>query len=485
MRQAAGSASSRRSLLILLPNTWPYGAGENFLGDELPYLQEEFERTAVFPVNPLNVSTPLTGSVPEGVMIYPLFETGQGVTSSKPKLALRGLKNFRLPEVKRELDEHASGLKKRGILAYFEGKAEQSFRHIIQELDDIQLVSGFTDSLQEGEHLRIVIYSYWYFVSARVAVRLRTAIEERLADTLPHGVTAEVLAVSRGHGYDLNESVNPGGYLPYRSCLPEVLDQSYPISVFGMRTLQAQAPQAAEKISFARLGTGDDPRAKAAVTAYSSSETFHFVSCAWISPVKRLDLLVEALSRLNDVLASRGQKTAWHWTHLGGGPDLRKLMVLAEEKLPEGSYTISGELKPSDIKDYYATHPCDLFCNVSSSEGVPVSVMEAFCFGIPALATDVGGTGEIVQPGISGHLLPPDPDANLIARRLAEATLRDAATRHNMRLSTRRLWEELCDAEKNYRTFAQMLGGKLPLNGTVPPSGGSEDLHGRQPARGG
>ena len=38
----------------------------------------------------------------------------------------------------------------------------------------------------------------------------------------------------------------------------------------------------------------------------------------------------------------------------------------------------------------------DLFINTSSSEGVPVSIMEALSVGIPIIATDVGGTKEIV-----------------------------------------------------------------------------------------
>ena len=37
-----------------------------------------------------------------------------------------------------------------------------------------------------------------------------------------------------------------------------------------------------------------------------------------------------------------------------------------------------------------------MFINLSSSEGIPVSIMEAQSFGIPVIATNVGGSGEIV-----------------------------------------------------------------------------------------
>lgn len=46
-----------------------------------------------------------------------------------------------------------------------------------------------------------------------------------------------------------------------------------------------------------------------------------------------------------------------------------------------------------------------MFINVSSSEGLPVSIMEACSFGIPIIATNVGGTAEIVQAGVNGILL--------------------------------------------------------------------------------
>ncbi|MGZ5247769.1 MAG: glycosyltransferase, partial [Flavitalea sp.] len=46
----------------------------------------------------------------------------------------------------------------------------------------------------------------------------------------------------------------------------------------------------------------------------------------------------------------------------------------------------------------------DLFLNVSESEGVPVSIMEAMSAGLPVIATNVGGTREIVD-GSNGVLV--------------------------------------------------------------------------------
>ena len=55
-----------------------------------------------------------------------------------------------------------------------------------------------------------------------------------------------------------------------------------------------------------------------------------------------------------------------------------------------------------------------MFINVSSTEGIPVSIMEAMSFGIPVIATAVGGTPEIVN-NENGYLLSKDPSAKELA----------------------------------------------------------------------
>ena len=44
----------------------------------------------------------------------------------------------------------------------------------------------------------------------------------------------------------------------------------------------------------------------------------------------------------------------------------------------------------------------------SQSEGLPVAVIEAMHRGVPAVASNVGGVGELVEDGVTGFLLRPD-----------------------------------------------------------------------------
>lgn len=133
----------------------------------------------------------------------------------------------------------------------------------------------------------------------------------------------------------------------------------------------------------------------------SQSGVFHLCSCSRVVPLKRLGLLLDALEDW-DLCPVR-------WTHLGDGPllpEIRERVKAVCEKNPLVEIRLKGRVPNEEVKRFYATEPVDLFVNLSEIEGLPVSIMEAISYGIPVLATDVGGTGEIVTPQ-TGFLLPP------------------------------------------------------------------------------
>ncbi|MFR8531091.1 MAG: glycosyltransferase, partial [Anaeromassilibacillus sp.] len=180
-------------------------------------------------------------------------------------------------------------------------------------------------------------------------------------------------------------------------------------------------------------------------------DELHIVSCCHISPVKRVELLAQALSLLED----SGLKL--HWTHFGGGDGLDALKAYAKEHLSFMDCQLAGPIQNEALMRYYQQHPADLFVNTSSSEGLPVSIMEACSFGIPAIATDVGGTSEIVQDGKTGFLLPMEFAPNVLAEQIVAFSRLPQEQRQALRANCRKVWEEQFFGERNFTRFAEAI----------------------------
>ena len=80
----------------------------------------------------------------------------------------------------------------------------------------------------------------------------------------------------------------------------------------------------------------------------------------------------------------------------GDGPERRKQT--------EGIAILPGFL--GDLSEFYAA--LDLFIMPSRSEGWGLTALQAMANGLAVIASDVGGLPELVEPGKTGWLVPPD-----------------------------------------------------------------------------
>jgi glycosyltransferase involved in cell wall biosynthesis len=111
-----------------------------------------------------------------------------------------------------------------------------------------------------------------------------------------------------------------------------------------------------------------------------------------------------------------------------------------------------------DMREMY--HAFDVLVQSSDYEGTPTVLVEAMALRIPVVATDVGGTSELVRDGIHGLLVPPrNPGAlaNAVERTLDD---RDATARRVTAARTRVEGELSFDArmrkmEEIYRELAR------------------------------
>lgn len=250
-------------------------------------------------------------------------------------------------------------------------------------------------------------------------------------------------AVSRFHGFDLYPERSVYGFLPFRSALHRNLDQLYFISGQGLAYDRTHMPGYDSKLRLALLGC----LSTEARIAPDFSKLV-IVSCSRAAPEKRLELLIDALSKIDGIPIS--------WHHIGGGAGLEALREKSMELLSQKeaiSFTFHGPVKNSGIRPLYQSIGARLLINVSSSEGLPVTMMEAFSMGLPVMGTDVGGVREIVTSG-TGILLNANPSPDEIALALTNYARMDRQTFDRMSRSAYRLWAEKLDAEKNAEAFS-------------------------------
>jgi glycosyltransferase involved in cell wall biosynthesis len=126
------------------------------------------------------------------------------------------------------------------------------------------------------------------------------------------------------------------------------------------------------------------------------------VTVARLSPEKDVANLLRAAQR---VLA---QFPSARFEIAGDGPCRAELTQLAHELRLNENVIFHGEVR--DIPALLAR--AQLFVLPSQTEGISLTLLEAQARGLPVVATQVGGTPEVVEPGTTGLLVPArDPEA--------------------------------------------------------------------------
>jgi len=414
--------------LILIDRTFPFGFGEPFLENEIGAISRWFDKVIVFPID-ISVSETVKREIhASNVDVQVVEKTGFGIR--KCLYALQGL--YRCVSSGR--------LDKQGIMdEAFKAAADSLSEHILSCLK-----RNYDPTGQD----KIVLYGYWLYIPALIAVNL----SERLKRTCP------VKCISRAHRFDIYEEKR--GYLPLQRKLIEKLDAVYPCSNDGTKYLCRKYPSSAQKISTSYLGTCDH-----GTNGPRKDSKVHILSCSRLVPVKRIGLIIDALKLL------KGDSLNLSWTHLGGGKLYGRLSRRAKRELRFMEVRFPGAISNGEVCEYYKSGHIDIFVNVSSSEGLPVSIMEAISFGIPVIATDVGGTSEIVMNGVSGFLLPENFCPEELAGRIRELAGSGKEQIGMLKKNARLLWERKFRSDTNYKTFAGQLHRLFSeddsLNGSV------------------
>lgn len=118
-----------------------------------------------------------------------------------------------------------------------------------------------------------------------------------------------------------------------------------------------------------------------------------------IDPIKRVDLLLDALDRssaLDDVSVRV----------LGNGWDVERLRERAARAHPNVTFVGFTDNVAEELRE------ADVLCHTCPEEPFGLAILEAMAVGLPVVVPDAGGAGSLVEHGVSGYRFRrDDPDS--------------------------------------------------------------------------
>ncbi len=249
--------------------------------------------------------------------------------------------------------------------------------------------------------------------------------------------------ISRGHGSDIYSTL-VGVYYPMRKFVLQGLDRVFVVSDYGRSFLQKKYAEFSSKIELSRLGVIQP----SSISPSGSDSVKRVVSCSSLVSLKRIDLLYASLISF---VEATGISIEWH--HFGGGELFDDMQQKIKQKTTSQLHCcLHGMVDNEKILEFYEYNHIDCLISVSTTEGVPVSMMEAISHGIPLLSTDVGGCKEIVT-NETGLLLPQNYSQEEFNSKLSEII----ENRETYTKSTIDFYNATFNAEHNYSAFYQII----------------------------
>lgn len=419
---------NKKSNILIVTSRFPFLHGEFFFESELPsWLDNEALSVRILPIDFRNDLAKRKGF--EGVaLLVPPEVRGK---LERLSIALRVI--FSL-----DLYREFLVLAKRGLLA----KKPALIRllkslYLYQEaaLKVKKLIAtdkSYFDSID-------VVYFYWNSFSSLAFAKI---IREHKKG---------IKLVSRLHGGDLYEERYEGCYYPLKRRYIGIFDELYFLSEDARKYAVIRYGLNLNRCHVSSLGVKVNEQLK--LINRDTEDRLTILSISNLIPLKRLDLIIRALSELRRAGLYSGEIK---WVHIGIGPLLNELVLLASELLNDANidYQFVGALANKDVLDYLDSGIADVFVNASSFEGVPVSIMEAMSAGIPVVATDVGSVSELVSQE-TGCLLNESPTARDIAEGIVDVISRNQ--NHQLSIKAHQHVYQNFNAIKNYEKFIAMV----------------------------
>lgn len=414
--------------LVLITSQFPFGKGESFIGSEFAILSKSFDKILIIAQN---VSGERTRNTSGNVTIY----------RYNPSTSFLGFLHLPILFLTNA----------RTIYNLFQ--EETRFRRIIGNhltiknllylfkkiVKAVQLRDFLSKKLmKEGINESIVFYSYWLKTGAHAISMLKYK---------------DSIKIARAHGSDIYEEKTQSGYLPLLRFSALNLNAIFFVSKHGKEYFEEKIKMGSPRFSVSYLGVA---KPDIEITKTNLSDKFVVVSCSNMVPLKRIDLIINALGIV------KSEKEI-EWLHFGDGILKNELEEIALNNLKSSdgkTYRFMGYYPNEELLKYYNNNKVDLFMNTSSTEGVPVSIMEAQSYGIPVIATETGGVKELVKEG-TGSLLPVNFNPDDLAKLIEHYSKLTKEESDVIRANAMRNWNSNFNAVSNYKDFIMRVNSIL------------------------
>jgi len=414
------------SHLVILCSNFPFGFGEPFLEVELNYLVSRFDKITICTTSSDNKNSDYQFKIPDSIEVISI-ETNISFTEKLLSL-WRVLLDL---EIRDEIRTIRTAY--HSPLSW--GKLKTM---LVSKLRAVKIANYLEREVVNSNYSQTYLYSYWTDDSA-------------LALTYLKRKDSNLITFCRLHGWDLYFERSYYHYLPFRKRLFNGLDGIFAISENGRNYLLSHFNSIIHqgRIYQSRLGIKMTDVLKIHTRNF---RRFRLLSCSNIIPIKRVELIVQALSHVNNLEID--------WIHFGEGAEAMRMKNLANNLLKKKeniSFHFPGRIPNWQLLEYYAEHQVDLFISLSRYDGIPVSIMEAMSFGIPSIATDVGGVSEIVINGETGFLLDQEVNPKDVAEVIKKVASMHGSDYEFMRKEAKKMWGTFYSADINYPDFCKRI----------------------------
>jgi len=419
--------------ILLFTESYPYSSAveDPFIDPELPYLMSSFNTVVIIPKSLEGEKKNLSANIMVETTLGELLKFRRIFKSRIKTLILVFTSLYFYKEI---LKKPKKTFKIRSIIRIISylGIALRTKKWILKYIKDNDI-----------DLKKTIFYTYWLDDIA-------------MGICLAKIIYSEIKIISRAHGFDLYEERSYSSYIPFRPEIFQNLNKVYIASRNGQKYLSNKFPLYKHLFEVATLSI-KNPNF---ITKQSEDNIFRIVTCSFINPNKRIELLIYGLKKLGKLK----KECQFCWVHIGDGPQKAELEKLSQEILPKNiNYRFLGYLPNTDVIDFYKNNPIDVFIHVSQSEGGnPVSIMEAQSCGIPVIASAVGGNKEIVS-NENGLLLNENPTSLEIANAICKF-LDNKTMNIDKKYKSQENWLNYYNSEKKCQLFVQGLIKMLKIH---------------------